>query len=92
LIEEFIARYRREFDYYDQTARLVAQALDSNLQAAGIRYIVTSRVKSPSRLEATVRQRARINTYATAEDILAEIVGPGLIDDVITVPSLRIPD
>lgn len=28
LIEEFIAQYRREFDYYDQIARLGAQALD----------------------------------------------------------------
>jgi hypothetical protein len=31
LIEEFIARFRREYDYYDQAARLVAQTLDSNL-------------------------------------------------------------
>ena len=30
-IEGFIARYRREYGYYDQPARLVAQALDSNL-------------------------------------------------------------
>jgi ppGpp synthetase/RelA/SpoT-type nucleotidyltranferase len=74
LIEEFIARYRREFDYYDQTARLIAQALDSNLQAAGIRSMVTSRAKSPSRLEAKVRQRARTKTYATLEDISADIV------------------
>lgn len=73
LIEEFIARYRREFDYYDQTARLIAQALDSNLQAAGIRSMVTSRAKSPSRLEAKVRQRARTTTYATLEDISADI-------------------
>jgi ppGpp synthetase/RelA/SpoT-type nucleotidyltranferase len=74
LIEEFIARYRREFDYYDQTARLIAQALDSNLQAAGIRSMVTSRAKSPSRLEAKVRQRARTKTYTTLEDISADIV------------------
>jgi ppGpp synthetase/RelA/SpoT-type nucleotidyltranferase len=74
LIEEFIARYRREFDYYDQTARLIAQALDSNLQAAGIRSMVTSRAKSPARLEAKVRQRARTKTYATLEDISADIV------------------
>ena len=72
LIEEFIARYRREFDFYDQTARLIAQALDSNLQAAGIRSMVTSRAKSPARLEAKVRQRARTKTYATLEDVSAD--------------------
>ena len=74
LIEEFIARYRREFDYYDQTARLIAQALDSNPQAAGIRSMVTSRAKSPARLEAKVRRRARPKTYAIPEDISADIV------------------
>jgi hypothetical protein len=37
LIDDFIARYRKEYDFYDQAARLVAQALEANLQAAGIR-------------------------------------------------------
>lgn len=74
LIEEFITRYRREYDFYDQTARLVAQTLDSNLQAAGIRSMVTSRAKSPARLEDKVRQRARTKTYTTLEDISADIV------------------
>ncbi len=74
LIEEFIARYRREFDFYDQSARLIAQALESNLQAAGIRSMVTSRAKSPTRLESKVRQRARTKTYATLEDVSADIV------------------
>jgi ppGpp synthetase/RelA/SpoT-type nucleotidyltranferase len=74
LIEEFIARYRREFDYYDQTARLVAQTLDANLQSAGIRSMVTSRAKSHTRLEAKVRQRARTKTYTTLEEISADVV------------------
>ena len=74
LIEDFIARYRREYDYYDQAARLVAQALDSNLQAAGIRSMVTSRAKSPVRLEEKVRQRAKRETYTTTDEIYADIV------------------
>ena len=69
LIEDFIARYRREYDYYDQAARLVAQALDSNLQAAGIRSMVTSRAKSPARLEEKVRQRAKKKAYTTTDEI-----------------------
>jgi hypothetical protein len=67
LIEEFIARYRREYDYYDLAARLVAQALDSNLQAAGIHSMVTSRAKSPARLEEKVGQRAKKTSYATTD-------------------------
>ena len=43
LIEDFLGRYRKEFDFYDQAARLVAQTLDASLQAAGIRSIDTSR-------------------------------------------------
>ena len=35
LIEDFVARYRKEFDFYDQAARLVAQTLEGALQAAG---------------------------------------------------------
>ena len=74
LIEDFIARYRREYDYYDQAARLVAQALDSNLQAAGIRSMVTSRAKSPARLEEIVRLRAKKKAYTTTDEIYADIV------------------
>ncbi len=74
LIDDFINRYRKEFDYYDQAARLVAQLLDSSLQSAGIRAIVTSRAKSPVRLEDKVRQRAREKNYATVDEIYADIV------------------
>jgi hypothetical protein len=31
VIDEFLARYRKEYDFYDQAARLVAQTLESNL-------------------------------------------------------------
>jgi ppGpp synthetase/RelA/SpoT-type nucleotidyltranferase len=74
LVEDFIARYRKEFDFYDQAARLVAQGLDINLQAAGIRSIVTSRAKSVVRLEAKVRQRLGEKAYASVDDIYNDIV------------------
>jgi ppGpp synthetase/RelA/SpoT-type nucleotidyltranferase len=73
LIEDFLARYRKEYDFYDQSARLVAQTLETNLQAAGIRSIVTSRAKSLPRLEAKCRQRLPSKAYATVDDIYADI-------------------
>lgn len=73
LIDNFIARYRKEYDFYDQAARLVAQALESNLGAAGIRAIVTSRAKSPLRLEEKCRQRLTVKGYTTVDDIYADI-------------------
>lgn len=36
IIEDFVSRYRKECEFYDQAARLVAQTVESNLQAAGI--------------------------------------------------------
>src|SRR6266487_5274484 len=74
LVEAFVVRYRKEFDFYDQAARLVAQGLDINLQAAGIRSIVTSRAKSAVRLEAKVRQRLAEKAYASVDDIYNDIV------------------
>jgi ppGpp synthetase/RelA/SpoT-type nucleotidyltranferase len=74
LIDQFIARYRREFDFFEQAGRLVAQQLDSRLQASGVRAMVTSRAKNPRRLEPKVRQRAKSKTYITIDDIYSDIV------------------
>jgi ppGpp synthetase/RelA/SpoT-type nucleotidyltranferase len=74
LIEEFVSRYRKEFDFYDQAARLVSHLVEQNLQSAGIRAMVTSRAKSPNRLQQKVEQRAEKKTYQTVEDIYRDIV------------------
>ena len=73
-IEDFLARYRKEYDFYDQAARLVAQVVESNLQAAGIRCIVTSRAKSVGRLEAKVRERAQKKEYESVDAVFDDIV------------------
>jgi len=74
LISQFISRYRKEYDFYEQACRIAAQVLDSNLQSAGIRAIVTSRAKNPVRLETKVRQRARSESYKILDDIYDDIV------------------
>ncbi|MGH9762389.1 MAG: GTP pyrophosphokinase, partial [Blastocatellia bacterium] len=74
LTESFIARYRKEYDFFDQAARLAAQILEGSLRAAGIRSIVTSRAKAVGRLEAKVRERASHKNYACVEDIFEDIV------------------
>lgn len=55
IVAEFLARYRKEYDFYDQAARLIAQRLENALREAGIRAIVTSRAKSLSRLKDKIR-------------------------------------
>jgi ppGpp synthetase/RelA/SpoT-type nucleotidyltranferase len=74
LISQFISRYRKEFDFYEQACRIAAQALDSSLQSAGLRAIVTSRAKNPTRLETKVRQRSGAKSYATVEEIYEDII------------------
>lgn len=74
VIDQFISRYRREFDFYDQAGRLVAQQLDNRRQASGVRAIVTSRAKNPKRLAVKVRQRNIERHYSKVEDIYEDIV------------------
>lgn len=74
LIPQFIARYRKEYDFYEQACRMTAQVLDSNLQSAGVRAIVTSRAKSPTRLETKVRQRSAKRPYKTVDEIYDDII------------------
>lgn len=74
LVEDFIIRYRREYDFYDQAARLARQMLDGRLQAAGVRSIVTSRAKSVVRLGPKVTDRATRKNYQTVADIYEDIV------------------
>lgn len=90
LIEDFIARYRKEYDFYDQAARLVAQTLDANLQAAGIRSIVTSRAKSVRRLEDKVRQREADSPYALVDDIYKDIVDLSGVRVALYFPGERV--
>ncbi|WP_228533515.1 RelA/SpoT domain-containing protein [Pseudomonas sp. UFMG81] len=74
LIAEFIARYRKEYDFYEQACRMVAQALEANLRSAGVRAIVTSRAKNHTRLEAKVRQREIKRQYQNVSAIFEDIV------------------
>jgi ppGpp synthetase/RelA/SpoT-type nucleotidyltranferase len=73
ILEDFIGRYRREYDFYDQAARLVAQQLEGRLQAAGIRAMVTFRAKAVTKLEPKVRDRAARKGYGSVDDIYADI-------------------
>jgi ppGpp synthetase/RelA/SpoT-type nucleotidyltranferase len=71
-VDSFLARYRREYDFFDQAGRLAAQVLEGPLRAAGIRSIVTSRAKGVDRLEEKVRTRGK--NYTSVEDIFEDIV------------------
>jgi len=74
LIEDFIARYTKEYDFYDQAGRLAARLLERDLQTAGVRSIVTSRAKSIARLQDKCRQREQDRgAYSSVDKIFDDI-------------------
>jgi ppGpp synthetase/RelA/SpoT-type nucleotidyltranferase len=82
LIDEFIERYVKEYDFYDQAGRLAAQKLETTLQSAGIRSIVTNRAKSISRLREKCLQREKLNGSYTSVN--------AIFDDVVDLTGVRI--
>jgi ppGpp synthetase/RelA/SpoT-type nucleotidyltranferase len=74
IVGEFMSRYRREFDHRELAVRLEALRLDTLVQAAGIRAIVTARAKNPTRLEAKARQRNKSRVHGTVDEIYKDIV------------------
>ena len=74
LISRFIERYRREFDFFDQAARLAHGQLDSALASSGIQAMITYRAKRPDRLEQKLRQRNTSKNYKGTQDIYDDIV------------------
>ncbi len=50
LVNQFIENYRKKYTFYENAGRLAAKQLETALQSAGIRAIVTSRAKNPGRL------------------------------------------
>lgn len=74
VIDSFLSRYKKEYDFYDQSARLAEQLLRGSLQSAGVRAIVTSRAKSLLRLSDKIRQRNEDNRYKSVDDIYTDIV------------------
>lgn len=71
LINQFIEDYKSKFNYYDMAARLGAKLLEEALRSSGIRAMVTSRAKNPSRLKQRSRKRGVF--YQTLAEIYEDI-------------------
>ena len=73
LILQFVERYRREFDFFDQAAKLAHGQLEAALSSSGIRAMVTYRAKRPDRLLVKLNQRQEEKQYATNDAIYEDI-------------------
>ncbi|MFD5180535.1 hypothetical protein ACFWM1_32315 [Nocardia sp. NPDC058379] len=74
VIEEFVSRYVREYDFYEMSSRIAAGMLKADLDATGIRAIVTHRPKAVDRLERKCRQRHIESPYGSVDEIVEDIV------------------
>jgi ppGpp synthetase/RelA/SpoT-type nucleotidyltranferase len=74
LIDDFIAQYTKEYDFYNEASRLAAEILEAALQAAGVRSLVTFRAKSITRLENKCRKRHSERPYPSPAAIYDDIV------------------
>jgi ppGpp synthetase/RelA/SpoT-type nucleotidyltranferase len=78
IISEFVEHYVQKYDFYDQLASIVAGQLRLELARRGIRAIVSSRAKDPSRLRDKLIKRSTKSddpkTYSSLKDIEDDVV------------------
>ncbi|MFV0364109.1 MAG: GTP pyrophosphokinase family protein [Suipraeoptans sp.] len=75
IIKSFVEQYKGKIDFYEMASKVAAQKLETLLEEAGIRAIVTYRAKNPKSLELKLRARnaRREEKYETFEDIFTDI-------------------
>lgn len=73
VIKTFMSGYEREFDFFDQAARLVHGVLEAKLSSSGIASIVTYRAKNPDRLEQKLLHRNETKNYKDHDEIYNDI-------------------
>ncbi|HOE56175.1 MAG TPA: RelA/SpoT domain-containing protein [Bacillota bacterium] len=74
LINEFLQRYAKEYDFYNKLAHQVAVICESIIQRSGIRAIVTYRAKKPDSLREKLIKRNSFKKYQNIEQIYSDIV------------------
>lgn len=75
VVEDFVAEYERQYDYWEAAAGTARRLLEAELNSAGLRAYVTSRAKSVNRLADKLekRNRDRDLPYATIDEIERDI-------------------
>ncbi|MGI6586875.1 MAG: GTP pyrophosphokinase [Lutisporaceae bacterium] len=74
IIDNFLLRYAKEYDFYNELAHQVAMICESIIHRSGIRAIVTYRAKKPDSLKDKLIKRNSIKKYQSIEQIYRDIV------------------
>ncbi len=88
-VNDFIKQYNKEFDFYQELARKVANKLEDQIFKRGIKAIVTHRAKRPDRLKEKLLKRVKEKNYQSKEDISDDIVDLAGIRVSLYFPSER---
>lgn len=89
VVDKFLNRYSREYDYYSKLALLCAQKCESLLEENGVRAIVTSRAKRPDRLREKLEKRDQERSYTRVEAVYDDIVDLAGVRIAIYFPNDR---
>lgn len=74
VIDEFMGRYNKEYDFYFNLAKQVEDDLEKHLRDSGVRCIVSSRAKSPDRLRIKITGRNVEKCYQNVDAVFEDIV------------------
>ncbi|MGE5677646.1 MAG: GTP pyrophosphokinase [Pseudomonadota bacterium] len=74
VIDSFLLRYAKEYDFYNELAHQVAVICEAIIQRSGIRAIVTYRAKKPDSLKDKLIKRNAVKKYNSIEQIYRDIV------------------
>ncbi|TPD93645.1 hypothetical protein FJP68_14800 [Pantoea vagans] len=73
-IKEFVSRYEKEFDFYQNLSLNVESKIKNHLSKSGVRAIVSSRAKSMTRLDVKLEDRDKKKNYKHVNEIYDDIV------------------
>jgi ppGpp synthetase/RelA/SpoT-type nucleotidyltranferase len=89
VIEDFLAEYEREYDFYTAVARLVQQRIEADLRTSGIRAIVSSRAKRADRVLDKLQKRNVSKNYLSGAEIRDDLVDFAGVRVALYFPSDR---
>jgi len=89
LINNFLQRYAKEYDFYNELANQVAVICETIIQRSGIRAIVTYRAKKPESLMEKLVKRNSVKKYQSMEQIYRDIVDLSGVRIAIYFPGER---
>ncbi len=89
VIDNFIKRYNKEFDFYQKLSLIVATKIEDELIKRGVKAIVTHRAKKPDRLHEKIIKRDEEKKYKTVNDIYKDIIDLAGVRVSLYFPSER---